>query len=373
MKQKKDNGVNLNPFPNGPTGGGSVRTVILFSVIIVVLAVIVALIVFFLSLKGAEQIKVPDVESMPLETAIIELQERALNARVQLHFSSDPEDKGTILGQEPEPGAVVKAGSNVVLRVSRGAVIDRVEDYLGWTLEDLEIHLQTLFTTYGPLLRIKQPVVKVFDESEPGTILEQKPEPGTRITGMTDLELIVSKGPKEEQELVDKYVGLDFREAVEKLIERDIPFAFSLLSDAEAEESAESGDAEQDGEDTGPTVAEVPAEPGIVVAQTPSPGETVEQRTLRELVMVHPEDLPEDHVFGILKRKLPDYPVLVDLTLEAISVEGKRKEILTMKHPGGIVAIPYVEKEGTLLILSVFDQELIRYTVRPEREEEAQE
>jgi eukaryotic-like serine/threonine-protein kinase len=359
MKEKKGNGGYLNPFPSGPTGGGHVRTVILFSLIIVILAVLVAVIVFFLSLKGAEQIKVPNVENMSLEKAVIELQERALNARVQLHFSSDPEEKGKILGQEPEPGAVVKAGSNVVLRVSRGAVIDRVEDYIGWTLEDLEIHLQTLFTTYGPLMRIEQPVVRVFDESEPGTILEQKPEPGTRITGMTELELVVSKGPEEEQELVDKYVGIDFREAVEKLIERDIPFAFSLLSDADAE--------------TDTPVTEVPAEPGIVVSQTPSPGETVEKRTLRELVMVHPEELPEDHVFGILKRKLSEYPVLVDLTLEAISVEGKRKEILTMKHPGGGVAIPYIEAEGTLLILSVFDQELVRHTVRPEREAEEQE
>ena len=44
--------------------------------------------------------------------------------------SSDPENKGTILGQEPHPGALVKAGRKITLKVSRGAILDRIENYI---------------------------------------------------------------------------------------------------------------------------------------------------------------------------------------------------------------------------------------------------
>ena len=143
------------------------------------LAVIAALVAFFMTINSAEQTMVPNLKGKELANALIELQDRGLYPRVQLRYSSNPADKGTILGQEPSPGTMMKSGREVTLQVSRGAVIDRVENYIGWKLTDLELHLQTLSTTYGPLLKLQTPVTSVFDNSPAGTIIQQSPAPGT--------------------------------------------------------------------------------------------------------------------------------------------------------------------------------------------------
>ncbi|MFW5769434.1 MAG: hypothetical protein ACOCYA_05195, partial [Spirochaetota bacterium] len=82
-----------------------------------------------------------------------------------------------------------------------------------------------------------------------------------------------------------------------------------------------------------------------------------------ELVMTEVVDVPEGHIFGVLERTLPDYPIAVDLKLEAVGVDGNREELLSMKHPGGRIGIPYVEEEDTMLVVSIFDREIISYTV----------
>ncbi|RKX75899.1 MAG: serine/threonine kinase, partial [Spirochaetes bacterium] len=312
----------------------------------IIFAMIVSgVVAFFLVFEGREEIMVPDVTGKELAQALLSLQERGLNARIQLRFSANPQDKGIVMGQDPRGGTLTKVGDRVVLSVSRGAVIDRVEDYIGWDLNDLEIHLQTLFTTYGPLIQIKRPVVRVFDEAAPGTILEQKPEPGTPISGPVELELVVSRGSEEENVIVENYVGMDFRSALNRLVSINMPFVFQSRK-------AERGE-----------------RPGFVVSQSPSPDSIVSPNSLIQLVMTEPENLPENRVFGILRRTLPDYPIMVDLHLYALSFQGEREELLSMKHPGGLISIPYIVEENTTLVLSVFNREIIRYTVEPEEEE----
>ncbi len=317
------------------------RTVVFITFGIIALMVLAGVVSFFILIRGAEQTMVPEVRGMELENAIIEMQEKELNVRVQLHYSSNPEDKGTVLGQEPEAGTLVKAGRKITLKVSRGAILDRVENYIGWKLPDLELHLQTLFTTYGPLIRIKRPIIRIFDEAPAGTILEQKPLPDTPLSGTVDLELVVSRGSEEEFITVEKYVGLNFLTTLNHLTAFDLPFVF-LSRKAVGHE-----------------------EPGTIVAQSPAEGSSVPKGTLIQLTMTDPEDIPDGYAFGILRRTLPDYPLPVEMRLEAVSLQGEKREIFTMNHPGGVIAIPYLEEENTLLILSVFDEEIIRYTVRP--------
>lgn len=322
------------------------RVFILLFVGIIGLMILAGGAAFLLTIEGAEKTLVPDIVGEPLEDALLALQDKELNTRIQLQYSAKPGDKGSILAQEPKAGALVRAGSQVVLRVSKGAVIDRVENYIGWKLEDLRLHLQTLFTTHGPLLRIKEPVVKVFDEAEPGIILEQKPEPGTEITGLTDLELIVSRGPAGVSAQVAQYTGLPYEQALERLITFQVPFRFSLR-EAEGEEG-----------------------PGMVVSQDPPPGTDRGLAEDVELIMTEPEDIPEGSVFGLLERTLPDYPIIVDITLEAINPQGGRDTVLSFKHTGGKIGIPFIVEEDTMLVLYVFDKEILRYTVGPEDSEE---
>lgn len=301
---------------------------------------------FLITLEGAEQTLVPDIVGESLENAILALQEKELNTRIQLQYSSKPGDKGVVLAQEPKAGGSVRAGSSVTLRVSKGAVIDRVENYIGWQIDDLKLHLQTLFTTYGPLLRVKEPVVKVFDEAEPGTILEQNPEPGTELTELTDLELVVSRGPAGELAQVAEYTGLTYTDAMERLVTFQVPFYFEI-------------GVSQDG-----------GAPGTVIAQDPEPGTDRGMGEVVKLVMTEPVEIPEDNVFGVLERTLPDYPIIVDITLEAVNAEGNRSKLISFKHSGGKIGIPYIVEEDTMLVLSVFDKEILRYTVAPAEPEE---
>jgi beta-lactam-binding protein with PASTA domain len=295
---------------------------------------------FLVTLEGPEEIMVPEVREKDLENAMIDLQERRLYSIIQLRYTSDPTLKGKVVDQNPASGTLVRAGKEIELVVSRGAIVDRVGDYVGRPLDEVRRELQALFTTFDELLQIAD-VSYVFDPAPAGTILEQSPEAGTELTGPTELDLVVSRGPDVERIELPSYVGLEYEEAIRLLASQDLPFIFTRAGEDQ------SGD------------------PGFVVGQSPPPGTEVPGDSKVTLRIVPPQDLGEDRVFGIFERVLPDYPVAVDMTLEAVAPDGTRRTIFSMRHPGGELAVPYVEEIGTTLVLSRFDSEVIRYLVRP--------
>ncbi len=296
-------------------------------------------IAFMIVLKGAEEVMIPDVSGMRLEEALISLQDRGLNSRIQLKYSSSPSDRGNVIEQDPHPGTIRKAGSRIILRVSKGAIIDKVENYIGWHLNDLDAHLKTLFNTYGPLLKIKEPVIRVYNNKPEGTILEQKPLPGADLTGLTDLHLVVSRGPEGQTIVVPVFTDIDYLSAIKKAAEMNIPFLFT-------HRAAKKNEAK-----------------GIVIQQKPQSGEHVPPGTIVQLMITTPAP-SEGKIFGILEKTLPEYPVTVDMKVERITPEGFRQEIFTMKHRGGVIAIPYFEEEGTSIVVTALDQELINFTLK---------
>ncbi len=305
---------------------------------VLLFTVISSTVTFLIVLRGAEEVMIPDVVGVRLEEAIIELQDRGINTRIQMKYSAHPSDKGSVIDQSPRPGTIKKAGSQVVLKVSKGAVIDKIEDYKGWKLADLETHLKSLFTTYGPLLKIKDPVMRVYDKAEEGIILEQKPEPGTELAGFTELELVVSRGPEGQSYVVPEFEGYDFQSALKKLAGFNLPFLFTYREAKKNEKK------------------------GVVISQNPGKEEHVPHGTIVQLQITQPE-LVKGKVFGLIEKTLPDYPVSVELKLERITVDGSREEIFRMRHKGGVIAIPYFEEEGNILILSAIDEEINRFTV----------
>ncbi|MFP4567143.1 MAG: PASTA domain-containing protein, partial [Spirochaetaceae bacterium] len=307
---------------------------------IVLLTVIAGLGTFVLSLRGREEILVPEVRQAELADALIELQERELHTEVQLRYHSDPNLKGKVVDQDPAAGTLVRAGKEVALTVSRGAIVDRVGDYTGRTLQEVRSELSTMFSTFDPLLQIGD-VSYVFSDEPAGTILEQDPEPETELSGTTPLDLVVSRGEDVRRISVPSYSGLDFREAIDLLAEQDIPFTFSLS------DNGQSGAG------------------GIIVDQEPEAGTSVPAGSPVHLTMMPPDDVPEAMVFGIFERVLPEYPVSVDVTLEAIDPDGERETLFSMKHPGGEIAVPYMAEENSRIVLSRFDTEVLSERVRP--------
>lgn len=310
----------------------------IFSLVgIVLLTAAAAATTFLLSLRGAEETVVPEMVLMELPEALLDLQERQLYPRVQLRYFSDPSLKGRIVEQSPAPGTQVRAGRRVNLIVSRGAVVDQVGSYVGRTLGEVEEELQTLFATFDALLRIDD-VSYVFDQAPPGTVLQQDPLPDTPITDVTDLDLVVSRGPGVEQSNLVAYLGLVYDDAVDRLINTGRPFVFSLTEEE--------------------------ADPGTIVAQSPPPGTGVSASAKVFLTMVPPQT-EEGETFGLFRRVLPDYPVSVDLALDVVDPDGNRIRLFEMRHPGGEIAVPYRVPEGSTLILSRDGTDVITESAAP--------
>ena len=172
---------------------------------------------FFITVKGAEEVLVPNVEGKDLASALLEMQIKELYPRIQLRYSESPGDEGTILSQEPAAGSIVKAGRRINLVVSRGVIIDQVEDYVGQKFDDVQLRIQTLFSgTSRTLITIGAPQYKA-DASEAGTILEQDPPAGTDISEPIVLRLIVSRGPSYEQTRVPSIVGMSVNDVLTQI------------------------------------------------------------------------------------------------------------------------------------------------------------
>lgn len=293
------------------------------------LFVLIFLAAFFFALEGEEETMVPRVIGSDLVTALQELQDKELVARIQTRPSTDPRDKGTILAQDPSPGSLVKAGRKVLITVSRGAVIDKVKSYVGMSVDVVRLNLQTLFATSKPLLRIKEPLTYVYHSSEPGTILEQKPKADTEIFDLTDLEFVVSRGPQGQVQKVAQFVGLSWQEAVKQSVSLGQPVAFKARNAAGAEGN------------------------GQVVTQDPVAKVETAKGKVIELIMTNPGKLADGQIFGIFDTSLPTYEILVDLKLILTKSNGDKVTLLSMNHPGGHFAYPYLAQSGDTISLEI--------------------
>ncbi len=294
---------------------------------------------FLITLRGEEQIMVPDVNGDELVDALLRLQERGLYPEIQLRYFSDPAMKGHVVAQNPEPGTYVRAGRRLGLVVSQGAIIDRVADYRGRILSEVQTELQTMFPTSEKLLSVGT-VAYVFDESPVGTVIEQDPIPESSISGNTILSFVVSRGPDVETFSLPIFTGLSWEDAVVILSRDDVPFQFRL------EEQ--------------PTIGQE----GVIVAQVPDPGTEVVVGTPVILHIRDVRDVPDGYQFGLFDRTLPEYAVAVELSAVALGPDGEPNTLFSMIHPGGKLVFPYLLEEGSTIILYRYDTEVVRFVVR---------
>ena len=181
-----------------------------------VVMLFVACVVFFNNVKGAEKVLVPNVVGKSLEDDLLEMQVKELYPKINLRYSDTPGDEGSILEQNPEAGAIVKGYSRVSLVVSRGVIVDKVEDYVGMSIDEVQMRLQTLFAGQTkPLIVLADPEYKP-DTSDAGTVLEQDPPSGTSISEPVTVQLIVSRGPNYENTKAPWLMG----ESVNDLLQR---------------------------------------------------------------------------------------------------------------------------------------------------------
>ena len=300
---------------------------------------LVAILVFFKNVEGPEKVLVPNVVGKQLEDALLEMQAKELYPKINLRYSDVPGDEGAILEQSPQAGAIVKGYSRVSLVVSRGVVVDKVDDYIGMNIDELQLKLQTLFAGQTkPLIVLGTPKYKP-DLSDAGTILEQDPPAGTSISEQVTVELVVSRGPNYENTRPPKVVGQSVNDLLQTITRSKIVFDIKSHIALDDEKI------------------------GTVVSQQTFDSEFVPNYSRVEIEMAMPDKPINDNVYGIFEAKLADYPYPVPMKLEAVPEEGNSYTILSFSHPGGNVTIPYAVPKGTELVLYVVEKVASRQTV----------
>jgi beta-lactam-binding protein with PASTA domain len=309
--------------------------------VLVVVVGIIAVSIFFVAVRGAEQTMVPEVRGKELTEALLELQVKELHPRIQLRYSQSSRDRGHILEQDPRAGSIVKAGRPVRLVVSQGVMINRVENYIGRNIDDVRMDLQVFGASSGsPLLMLKEPLMYDFSPETPGTILRQKPEPGTDISGPMNLEFVISRGPEHVSVTVPQLVGLSLSSALEQIGRMGIVFEFSVRELREGEKGE------------------------TVVYQSPAASTSVTSNTVIDLVVNAPSQFNENEVFRLFTYAMPRNPYPLPVRLEAQLPSGERIRLINVDYPGGKFTVPYRLPLGSTLILSMMNREIHRETVR---------
>ena len=295
--------------------------------------------VFFSNVKGPEKVLVPNVVGKELEQALMEMQVKELYPKITLRYSELPGDEGTILDQSPEAGAIVKGYSRVSLVVSRGVIVDKIDDYVGMNYNDLQLKIQTLFAGQTKPLIVLDAPEYIPDISDAGTILEQDPPAGTNISEPVKVKLIVSRGPNYDNTRVPVLIGESVNDLLQTIARTKL--VFTITSHPATEEE----------------------KPGTVVAQEEREEEFLPNYSRLTCEMAMPKGEFNGNIYGIFRTELPEYPYPVSMKLEAIPSEGDAYTIINFAHPGGIVTIPYAVPRGTTLSLSVVDNVTAKITV----------
>ena len=316
---------------------GNGKTIVITSLVMLIVFVAVSTLVFFISLKSAEQVMVPNVVGKDLPEALLDLQARELYPRIQLRYSQKADEKGLILEQDPSPGAIVKGGKRIELVVSQGTVIDTVQNYIGENIEDVQNRIRELFTSGSrQYLQIKQPYLTKYSAEPAGTILEQEPAAGTPIANNMELTFVVSKGTQAETTQVPDMAGADLKKIYQVMQRAAVTFAFTA------------------GSTTG---TDITVQQQSAAAQSGVPVFSPVTLTV---------SLPESAngmVSGILKTTLAEFPYPFTVSLYAAYPNGDKDLLTSFRHPGGACSVPYTVPEGTRLSLEVLNKEVYTETV----------
>lgn len=92
----------------------------LFMFLMLVFMAFITAAVFFVFVKGPEEVLVPNVVGKIWSDALVQLQEKELYAKVAFRYTASNNDKGLVLSQSPEPSAIVRGYSRVELVISNG-------------------------------------------------------------------------------------------------------------------------------------------------------------------------------------------------------------------------------------------------------------
>ncbi|MDQ3985547.1 MAG: PASTA domain-containing protein, partial [Actinomycetota bacterium] len=159
--------------------------------------------------SGPKQVEVPDLRGLTEKEAKKTLKEEGLKAGDTTKVFSD-EDEGEVVNHEPGPGAVIDAGDEVNLQVSKGPQPILVPGVIGQDQESAE----TDITNAGLRFNVKEDFNDDFDE---GLVFDQDPAAGEEAAPNSVVTIFVSRGPEPFE--LDDYEGEPVEQARQELTE----------------------------------------------------------------------------------------------------------------------------------------------------------
>ena len=134
-----------------------------------------------------DTLTVPDVIGETEEDATSTLEDMGFRVRAERQFNPD-ERRGIVFEQDPEADAPAEEGDVVVITVSRGERPVEVPSLIGLTLDEAEAAIADAGLVVGD-------VSDRESQEEEDVVLEQEPEPGSKVAPESPVALVVSGGP----------------------------------------------------------------------------------------------------------------------------------------------------------------------------------
>ncbi len=158
-------------------------------------------------------IVLPDFKSMTLDEAQREIQRLELNVGdVNQEFNADIE-KGNVIYQMPSAGSQVNKGEVIDIVISLGPKNANIPNLVGMSLAEAKNIIKENKLEIGSIDE------EYSDSYAQGIVMSQSPNSGSgTIEEGDDIDLVISKGPKEEVKInVPNIVGLTLEKAEEAL------------------------------------------------------------------------------------------------------------------------------------------------------------
>ena len=168
----------------------------------------------YLSMKKAVrggEVEVPALEGQTIAEATQSLKARGLLLEKSGERSDAHMEAGRILAQDPPSGARLKKNRKVRVVGSLGAEVFQVPLLVGQPARRAQIALQQAGLRVGE-------IAYAYDEDTPGDrILAQEPPPGTPRARQGQVDLLVSKGPRQKFWVMPLVEGQNFAGAARVL------------------------------------------------------------------------------------------------------------------------------------------------------------
>lgn len=177
---KKDNGKNKRKkWP-----------IVLISTFLVLIILGISTITVLPKLLSPKDVVIPDVSGKNLDEAITTLLSNGFVIDKTHNITNDEVEKGKVIKTVPEAGTTAKEGSKINIYKSAGKEKYVLSDYSGRQYEEVFSLLES--ENFKDIKKIE-----VYDDSDPGTIIDQDPSAGKKVDPEnTSLLLKVSKGPQ---------------------------------------------------------------------------------------------------------------------------------------------------------------------------------